>query len=84
MAVRARRAAPGSPSPACSRWNRTTSPPLDHWADALHEHRDRAIELTGPDTYNAYLWYLTGCADHARCGRIDVVQFTCTKPGTPQ
>ncbi|WP_433685337.1 class I SAM-dependent methyltransferase [Nocardia sp. CA-119907] len=57
---------------------------FDHWADALHEHRDRAIELAGPDTYDAYIRYLTGCADYARCGRIDVMQFTCTKPSTPQ
>ncbi|MFI9638156.1 class I SAM-dependent methyltransferase [Nocardia sp. NPDC051929] len=28
---------------------------LDHWANALREHRDRAIELTGPDIYNACL-----------------------------
>ncbi|MFI6954486.1 class I SAM-dependent methyltransferase [Nocardia sp. NPDC050408] len=57
---------------------------LDHWADVLHKHRDRAIELAGPDTYNACIRYLTGCADYARCGRIDVMQFVCTKPGTPQ
>ncbi|WP_433677815.1 class I SAM-dependent methyltransferase [Nocardia sp. CA-119907] len=53
---------------------------LDHWADALREHDDRAIELAGPDIYSAYLRYLTGCADYARRGRIDVMQFTCTKP----
>ncbi|MEV0033953.1 class I SAM-dependent methyltransferase [Nocardia sp. NPDC050793] len=55
---------------------------LDHWADALHAHHDRAIELTGPEIYNAYIRYLTGCADHARSGHIDVMQFTCTKPST--
>nr|WP_062993586.1 class I SAM-dependent methyltransferase [Nocardia anaemiae] len=57
---------------------------LDHWADALHEHRDRAIELAGSDTYNAYIRYLTGCADYVRGGRIDVMQFTCTKPRAPR
>ncbi|MET9026654.1 class I SAM-dependent methyltransferase [Nocardia sp. NPDC004168] len=56
---------------------------LDHWASALHEHRDHAIELTGTGIYNAYIRYLTGCADYARRGHIDVMQFTCTKPGTP-
>ncbi|MEV0297574.1 class I SAM-dependent methyltransferase [Nocardia sp. NPDC050710] len=54
---------------------------LDHWADALHKHRDRAIEITGPGVYDAYIRYLTGCADHTRRGHIDVMQFTCTKPG---
>ncbi|MGW4771806.1 class I SAM-dependent methyltransferase [Nocardia sp. NPDC004278] len=56
---------------------------LDQWVDALREQRDRAIEVAGPDTYNAYIRYLTGCADYARRGRIDVMQFTCTKPGPP-
>ncbi|MFE9325407.1 class I SAM-dependent methyltransferase [Nocardia sp. NPDC052278] len=56
---------------------------LDHWTDALHEHRDRAIELAGPEVYNTYIRYLTGCADYARRGHIDVMQFTCTKPGAP-
>ncbi|MGV9823541.1 class I SAM-dependent methyltransferase [Nocardia xishanensis] len=57
---------------------------LDHWTDALHEHRDRAIEITGPGIYDAYIRYLTGCADYARRGYIDVMQFTCTKPGPPR
>ncbi|NKY28522.1 class I SAM-dependent methyltransferase [Nocardia gamkensis] len=53
---------------------------LDCWADALHEHRDRAIELAGRDTYNAYIRYLTGSAEYFRRGHIDVMQFTCLKP----
>ncbi|MBF6296584.1 class I SAM-dependent methyltransferase [Nocardia amamiensis] len=54
---------------------------LEYWASALREHRDRAIELAGPDTYNAYLRYLTGSADYFRRGYIDVAQFTCAKHG---
>ncbi|MFF3572219.1 class I SAM-dependent methyltransferase [Nocardia jiangxiensis] len=53
---------------------------LQCWASALHEHRDRAIELAGRDTYDAYISYMTGCADHFSSGRLDVMQFTCTKP----
>ncbi|WP_433754462.1 class I SAM-dependent methyltransferase [Nocardia sp. CA-135398] len=57
---------------------------LDSWANSLHEHRDRAIELAGQPTYNAYLSYLTECADHFRHGHLNVMQFTCTKPGAIQ
>ncbi|WP_067673224.1 class I SAM-dependent methyltransferase [Nocardia miyunensis] len=52
---------------------------LECWASALQEHRDRAIELAGHDTYNAYIGHMTACADHFRNGRLDVMQFTCTK-----
>jgi cyclopropane-fatty-acyl-phospholipid synthase len=55
---------------------------LNCWATALHEHRDRAIELAGQDTYSAYIRYLTGCADYFRRGYIDVMQFTCTPAPT--
>ncbi|PPI91262.1 class I SAM-dependent methyltransferase [Nocardia nova] len=54
---------------------------LDRWAIALREHRDRAIELAGPHTYDAYNSYLTESADNFRRGHLDVMQFTCTKPG---
>ncbi|MBY8862252.1 class I SAM-dependent methyltransferase [Nocardia sp. CA2R105] len=56
---------------------------LQCWTSALHEHRDRAIDLAGPDTYNAYISSMTGCADHFRSGQLDVVQFTCTKLAAP-
>ncbi|MEU7628881.1 class I SAM-dependent methyltransferase [Nocardia sp. NPDC049220] len=52
----------------------------EHWAVALHEHRDHAIELVGHDTYHAYLSYLVACADYLRRGHVDVMQFTCAKP----
>ncbi|MEU6585495.1 class I SAM-dependent methyltransferase [Nocardia sp. NPDC046763] len=52
---------------------------LQCWASALHEHRDRAIELAGRDTYNAYINCMTGYADYFRSGYLDVMQFTCTK-----
>lgn len=54
---------------------------LDRWAIALREHRDRAIELAGPRTYDAYNSYLTESADNFRRGHLNVMQFTCTKPG---
>jgi len=57
---------------------------LDSWATSLHEHHDRAIELAGQDTYNAYISYLTECADNFRRGHLNVMQFTCTKPGATQ
>lgn len=57
---------------------------LDSWATSLHEHRDRAIELAGQHTYNAYISYLTECADHFRHGHLNVMQFTFTKPGAIQ
>ncbi|MFX0578427.1 class I SAM-dependent methyltransferase [Nocardia nepalensis] len=57
---------------------------LDRWATSLQEHRDRAIELAGQHTYNSYISYLTECADHFRRGHLNVMQFTCTKPGAIQ
>ncbi|MBY8861299.1 class I SAM-dependent methyltransferase [Nocardia sp. CA2R105] len=52
---------------------------LQSWACALHERRDRAIELAGQGTYNAYINSMTGYADDFRSGHLDVMQFTCTK-----
>ncbi|MFI6998855.1 cyclopropane mycolic acid synthase family methyltransferase [Nocardia sp. NPDC050175] len=52
---------------------------LDYWAAALAERRDEAEALCGPDTYQTYMRYLTGCAQHFRAGHIDVMQFTCVK-----
>ncbi|MGW4121828.1 class I SAM-dependent methyltransferase [Nocardia sp. NPDC004711] len=54
---------------------------LQNWVTALHEHRDRAIELAGRDTYNAYISHMTGFADYFRHGHLDVMQFTCIKNG---
>ncbi|PPJ25479.1 class I SAM-dependent methyltransferase [Nocardia nova] len=54
---------------------------LDRWVTSLHEHRDRAIEIAGQQTYDAYIGYLTGCADTFRRGHLTVMQFTFTKPG---
>ena len=56
---------------------------LQCWAHTLRERRDRAIELAGRDTYNAYLDSMTECAGYFRDGRLDVMQFTCTKPAAP-
>ncbi|WP_307817413.1 cyclopropane mycolic acid synthase family methyltransferase [Nocardia acididurans] len=55
---------------------------LDHWAEALRENRSRAVELSSLETYGTYMRYLTGCAELFRGGIIDVMQFTCGKPGT--
>ncbi|MFI5775726.1 cyclopropane mycolic acid synthase family methyltransferase [Nocardia sp. NPDC051570] len=52
---------------------------LDHWAGALKRERDRAIALSDEQTYLTYITYLAGCADQFRAGRLDVMQFTCTK-----
>jgi len=49
---------------------------LDCWAAGLRAARDRAIALTSEATYDIYMRYLTGCADHFRSGHIDVMQFT--------
>lgn len=52
---------------------------LDHWAAALHEHRDEAIRIQSDEVYQRYMKYLTGCADAFRAGYIDVNQFTLGK-----
>ncbi|WP_269821838.1 cyclopropane mycolic acid synthase family methyltransferase [Nocardia asteroides] len=54
---------------------------LDRWAEALRAHRDEAIALTSPQTYDTYIKYLTGCAEFFRDGYIDVMQFSLAKPG---
>ncbi|MEU7628793.1 cyclopropane mycolic acid synthase family methyltransferase [Nocardia sp. NPDC049220] len=52
---------------------------LDHWAEALREHRAEAIAITSEEVYERYMKYLTGCAAHFRSGHIDVMQFTLVK-----
>ncbi|WP_067713908.1 cyclopropane mycolic acid synthase family methyltransferase [Nocardia yamanashiensis] len=52
---------------------------LDCWAENLRAHRAEAIEIAGAATYDTYMRYLIGCADHFRIGHIDVMQFTCSK-----
>ncbi|HUS38180.1 MAG: class I SAM-dependent methyltransferase [Pirellulales bacterium] len=52
-------------------------PTLDMWAANLEAHKDEAIELTSKETYENFLWYLTGCAQRFRTGHIDVYQFAC-------
>lgn len=52
---------------------------LDHWAAALQDRRDDAIDLTSVATYDTYMKYLTGCADFFRKGYIDIMQFSLAK-----
>nr|WP_231953296.1 class I SAM-dependent methyltransferase [Nocardia sp. 852002-51244_SCH5132740] len=61
-------------------WSHYTTT-LDRWAVSLHEHRDRAIGLAGQHTYDAYISYLTESAANFRRGHLNVMQFSCTKPG---
>jgi cyclopropane-fatty-acyl-phospholipid synthase len=49
---------------------------LDCWAANLRRSREKAIELTSPETYETYLRYLTGCAHYYRRKIVDLVQFT--------
>jgi cyclopropane-fatty-acyl-phospholipid synthase len=49
---------------------------LDCWAANLRSARREAVALKSAETYDLYLRYLTGCADHFRSGHLDVVQFT--------
>ena len=53
---------------------------LDCWARNLRAQRERAVALTSIEIYDRYLRYLTVCADYFRAGKLDVVQFTLTKP----
>lgn len=46
------------------------------WADALSAKKEQAIAIKDEATYNKYMKYLTGCADHFESGHIDVMQFT--------
>jgi cyclopropane-fatty-acyl-phospholipid synthase len=61
----------------CPHYART----LDAWADNLRSARAHVIALTSREVYSTYMHYLTGCADYFRRKYLDVVQFTCCKPG---
>jgi cyclopropane-fatty-acyl-phospholipid synthase len=52
---------------------------LTIWAENLAAAKDRAIELTSQETYDIYMKYLTGCAQHFTTGHIDIVQFSLHK-----
>ncbi|MBC7852254.1 MAG: class I SAM-dependent methyltransferase, partial [Pirellulaceae bacterium] len=52
---------------------------LDCWAESLAANRERAVELTSPETYDTYMHYLTGCAERYRCGKLDLVQISLEK-----
>ena len=49
---------------------------LEHWAAALSEKRAEAVALSSEETYERFMKYLRGSADHFRTGHIDVMQFT--------
>ena len=52
---------------------------LDQWAENLTKAKQQAVELTSENTYDKYIYYLTGCADHFRSGHLDLIQFTLCK-----
>ena len=49
---------------------------LELWAANLATAREPAIACTSAATYDIFMRYLTGCAQHFRAGHIDVIQFT--------
>ena len=49
---------------------------LEHWAAALSDRRADAVALSSEETYERFMRYLRGSADHFRTGHIDVMQFT--------
>jgi cyclopropane-fatty-acyl-phospholipid synthase len=52
---------------------------LDCWAAALRDRREEAIALTSQETYDTYMYYLTGCAQRFHGREVDVVQFSLQK-----
>jgi cyclopropane-fatty-acyl-phospholipid synthase len=48
---------------------------LDCWAANLRRNRERAVAVAGEARYDAYMKYLTGCADLFRRGETNVYQF---------
>jgi cyclopropane-fatty-acyl-phospholipid synthase len=61
----------------CPHYART----LDAWADNLRSARAHVIDLTSHEVYRTYMHYLTGCAQYFHREFLDVMQFTCCKPG---
>jgi cyclopropane-fatty-acyl-phospholipid synthase len=53
---------------------------LDCWAAKLQANRENAIRLTSEKVYDTYMRYLTGCANHFRGGKTDLMQFSLLKP----
>ncbi|EFV13842.1 hypothetical protein HMPREF9336_01305 [Segniliparus rugosus ATCC BAA-974] len=52
---------------------------LQTWRENLRANKDRAIELTSPETFRIYDKYLEGCEHYFRAGQINLIQFTLTK-----
>jgi cyclopropane-fatty-acyl-phospholipid synthase len=48
---------------------------LERWLRNLKTNRDRALELVGEDTFQAYQRYLSGSARSFRTGEVSVHQF---------
>ena len=48
---------------------------LDCWAANLRANRERAVTVAGEGQYDAYMKYLTGCADLFRRGETNLYQF---------
>jgi cyclopropane-fatty-acyl-phospholipid synthase len=57
---------------------------LDVWAEALEARHGEAVRKASEETYQTYMRYLRGCADHFRWGLIDVRQYTLTKGAADQ
>ena len=52
---------------------------LHHWAAALEDNEDIAIEIQSEEVYERYMRYLTGCERLFEIGYFDLNQFTLAK-----
>ncbi len=52
---------------------------LEIWAANLAAARERAIAVTGEETFDTYMKYLTGCAEQFHAGHVDLIQFTLSR-----
>ena len=52
---------------------------LHHWAAALEDNEDVAMEIQSEEVYERYMRYLTGCERLFERGYFDLNQFTLAK-----
>ncbi len=52
---------------------------LRHWAEGLHENKEKAIQQVGEEKYRAWLLYLSGCSFTFERGDISLYQVLLSK-----
>ena len=66
----------------CENWREHYSLTLRHWCQRLHERREEAIKLVGPERYRLWAAYLAGCSFGFHDGSLRIFQVVASKLAT--